>query len=47
MPKLSETFARKTPFASSGTKKHWDTLLKGLVLFVGCASPAELVHRYV
>lgn len=35
MPKLTETFARKTPFAVSGTKKLWDAEIKGLVLFVG------------
>jgi len=35
MPKLTETFARKTPFAAAGTAKHWDTEIKGLVLFVG------------
>ncbi len=35
MPKLTETFARKTPHASAGTKKHWDTEIKGFVLFVG------------
>lgn len=35
MPKLTETFARKVPPAKSGTEKHWDSELKGLVLFVG------------
>ena len=35
MPKLTETFARKTPLSPKGTKKHWDTEVKGLVLFVG------------
>jgi len=35
MPKLTETFARKTPFSQSGTKKQWDTEVKGFVLFVG------------
>jgi len=35
MPKLTETFARKTPFAPSGVKKHWDSEIKGFVPFVG------------
>jgi integrase len=35
MPKLTDTFARKVPQAKSGTAKHWDNELRGLVLFVG------------
>lgn len=35
MPKLTETFARKVPQTKSGTDKHWDSEVKGLVLFVG------------
>ena len=35
MPKLTETFARKTHLSLTGTKNHWDTEVKGLVLFVG------------
>jgi integrase len=35
MPKLTETYARKLPYASSGTDKHWDSEVKGLVLFIG------------
>lgn len=35
MPKLTETFARKASLAQNGTAKHWDTELKGFVLFVG------------
>ena len=35
MPKLTETFARKVPHTKSGTDKHWDSEVKGLVLFVG------------
>lgn len=35
MLKITETFARKTPLSQKGTKKHWDTEVKGLVLFVG------------
>ena len=35
MTKLSETFVRKIAPSKSGTQKHWDTEIKGLVLFVG------------
>ncbi|MEM8970496.1 MAG: integrase family protein [Pseudomonadota bacterium] len=35
MPKLTQTFANKTPFKPSGSVKHWDTEVKGLGLFVG------------
>lgn len=35
MPKLTETFATKTPFSGSGTQKYWDTEVKGFVLFIG------------
>ena len=35
MPKLTETFARKVPLSETGTKKHWDIEVRGLVLFVG------------
>lgn len=35
MPKLTETFARKVPQTKDGTAKHWDSEIKGLVLFVG------------
>lgn len=35
MPKLTETYVRKLPPAVSGTAKHWDSELKGLVVFVG------------
>ena len=35
MPKLNETFAKKVPHSSAGTEKHWDTEVRGLVLFVG------------
>lgn len=35
MPKLTETFVRSLPFAKNGTGKHWDSEIKGLVLFVG------------
>lgn len=35
MPKLTETFAKKLPQTKSGTDKHWDGEIRGLVLFVG------------
>ncbi|GGH33140.1 Phage integrase family protein [Cribrihabitans marinus] len=35
MPKLTETFARKAPQTKDGTAKHWDSEVRGLVLFVG------------
>jgi hypothetical protein len=35
MPKLTETHASKLPHAGEGTQKHWDSEIKGLVLFVG------------
>ncbi|MCP5087476.1 MAG: DUF4102 domain-containing protein, partial [Rhodobacteraceae bacterium] len=35
MPKLTETYARKIGQASAGTKKYWDSEIKGLVLYVG------------
>jgi integrase len=35
MPKLTETYARKLPQSNAGTQKHWDTEVKGFVLFVG------------
>lgn len=35
MPKLTETFARKVPQTKKSTAKHWDSEVKGLVLFVG------------
>lgn len=35
MPKLTETFSRKVPQTKQGTAKHWDSEIKGLVLFVG------------
>ena len=35
MPKLTETFASKLPFSKEGTAKHWDSEIKGLVLYVG------------
>ena len=35
MPKLTETYVRKISHVNSGTEKHWDSEVKGLVLFVG------------
>jgi integrase len=35
MSKLTETFAKKTAHPSTGTRKHWDSEVKGLGLFVG------------
>jgi integrase len=35
MPKLTETFVRGLPQATSGTRKFWDSEVKGLGLFVG------------
>ena len=35
MPKLTETLVRKYSHAKVGTDKHWDSEIKGLVLFVG------------
>lgn len=47
MPKLTETFARKTPQAADGTLKHWDTEVRGLVLFVGKRSKTWYYQRDV
>ncbi len=35
MPKLTETYVKKLPAADAGTKKYWDSEVKGLVVFVG------------
>lgn len=35
MPKLTETFAKQTAYSTKGTRKHWDSEVKGLGLFVG------------
>ena len=35
MPELTETFARKLPQTNGATEKHWDSDVRGLVLFVG------------
>jgi len=35
MPKLTETYVRKLPISDEGTQKHWDSEVKGLVMFIG------------
>ncbi len=35
MAKITETFVHKLPQSKDGTQKHWDTEIKGFVLFVG------------
>ncbi len=35
MPKLTETFVKRLPQVSSGSKPVWDSEIKGLALFVG------------
>lgn len=47
MPKLTETFARKTPHPAEGTRKLWDSEVKGLVLFVGKRSKTWNFQRDV
>lgn len=47
MPKLTETFARNLPHAKEGTRKYWDTEIKGLVLFVGKRSKTWYFQRDV
>ena len=47
MPKLTETFARKVPQTKTGTDKHWDSEVKGLVLFVGKRSKTWYFQRDV
>ncbi|MEM7529131.1 MAG: integrase family protein [Pseudomonadota bacterium] len=45
MPKLTETFARKAPQATDGTRKYWDTEIRGLALFVGKRSKTWYYQR--
>lgn len=47
MPKLTETFARKLPQSISGTDRHWDSEIKGLVLYVGKHSKTWYYQRDV
>ena len=35
MPKLTETFAAKLPYSADGTRKYWDTEVKGFGLWAG------------
>ena len=35
MAKLTETLAKRLPQSKAGTDKHWDSEIRGLVLFVG------------
>jgi len=35
MLKLTETFACKAPHPATGTRKYWDSEIKGLGLFIG------------
>ena len=35
MPKLTEAFAAKLALPESGTRKYWDTEVKGFGLFAG------------
>lgn len=47
MPKLTETFVRRTLQAKSGTTKHWDSEIKGFGLFVGSRSKTWYYQRDV
>lgn len=47
LPKLTETFVRKLPPVNSGTAKHWDGEIKGLVVFVGKQSKTWYFQKYV
>jgi len=47
MPKLTETFARKVSQTKAGTDKHWDSEVRGLILFVGKKSKTWYYQRDV
>jgi len=47
MPKLTETYVSKLPAAKNGTEKHWDSEIKGFVLFVGKRSKTWYYQRDV
>ena len=47
MPKLTETYVGKLPFSSQGTQKHWDSEIRGFVLFVGKRSKTWYYQRDV
>ena len=45
MPKLTETYVSKLPSAKDGTQKHWDSEIRGFVLFVGKRSKTWYYQR--
>jgi integrase len=47
MPKLTETFAAKLAHPDSGTRKYWDSEVKGFGLFVGKRSKTWYFQRDV
>ena len=47
MPKLTETVAKRLPYSSEGTAKHWDSEVRGFVLFVGKRSKTWYYQRDV
>ena len=47
MPKLTETFVRNARHPDHGTRKHWDTEVRGFVLFVGKRSKTWYYQRDV
>jgi len=47
MPKLTETFAAKLAHPESGTRKYWDSEVKGFGLFVGKRSKTWYFQRDV
>jgi hypothetical protein len=47
MPKLTETFASKLSHPESGTRKYWDTEVKGFGLFAGKQSKTWYFQRDV
>jgi integrase len=47
MPKLTETFAAKLALPESGTRKYWDTEVKGFGLFAGKRSKTWYYQRDV
>jgi hypothetical protein len=45
MPKLTETFVAKIPNPGAGTRKHWDTEVRGFGLFAGKRSKTWYFQR--
>ncbi len=35
MSKLAETVPHKAPHSAAGSRKHWDSEIKGLGIFIG------------